>query len=411
VNDPIIVFDDGRAKLGPMGDLRAAFEVRTGMLTTAGRLAADLPGPWAGYWVPPRLEAVVAARANAPVNRMPESETVLCVSGRWALPDPSLRVELGEIVEEAETGDVVIARLRRAEAEYLLRSGERHERTRVRTLPARVLVRFPWDVVGVMKETIPHDLAATRILDTEVPTGRTHLMGSWPVKIDRTATIGPNVVLDAEAGAIVVHEHASIRPGAVLCGPCSVGPHSTVLDLALIKANTVIGPWCKVAGEVGSTIFQGFANKAHHGHLGDSWVGKWANLGAGTVNSNLLNTYGEVTMRLEPGGQRHRTGLTFLGSIVGDHVKTAIGTRLMTGTVLGTGSMIASTAPPPATVGRFAWLTDDGERLFRLEKFLEVMKTVMARRDRTPTPAMVEAVRDLHAMAEARVRAAADAEG
>ncbi|MFT3685650.1 MAG: hypothetical protein QM783_12110 [Phycisphaerales bacterium] len=80
-------------------------------------------------------------------------------------------------------------------------------------------------------------------------------------------------------------------------GPAYIGSHSTVIERTLVKAHSSIGPWCKVAGEVGGVVFQGFANKAHDGHLGDAFVGEWSNLGAGTTNSNLLNTYGEVTMR------------------------------------------------------------------------------------------------------------------
>ena len=108
------------------------------------------------------------------------------------------------------------------------------------------------------------------------------------------------LVLDAERGPIRIDRGAVIRPGAVICGPCSIGREAVVVDRALIKPDTVIGPVCKVGGEVGGTIFQGYSNKSHEGHLGDSWEGKWVNFGAGTSNSNLLNTYGEVTMQLEP---------------------------------------------------------------------------------------------------------------
>ena len=134
----------------------------------------------------------------------------------------------------------------------------------------------------------------------------------------------------------------------------------------------------------------------HEGHLGDSWVGRWVNFGAGTTNSNLLNTYGEVTMRLEPEGQRFRTGRQFLGAIIGDHVKFAILTRIMTGSVIGTGAMIATTAPPPTLVRRFAWMTDEGERTFRLDKFLETARAVMERRKVQLSETYQSAVRELH---------------
>ena len=152
---------------------------------------------------------------------------------------------------------------------------------------------------------------------------------------------------------------------------------------------------CKVGGEVGGTIFQGYSNKAHDGHLGDSWVGKWVNFGAGTANSNLLNTYGRVKMRLEPHGPAHCTGLRFVGTFVGDHVKFAINTRIMTGTVVGTGAMIATTAPPPAVVRRFAWLTDSGEQVYRFEEFIKTATTMMARRDKEPSEPYLHALRAL----------------
>ena len=101
------------------------------------------------------------------------------------------------------------------------------------------------------------------------------------------------------------------------------------------------------------------------GHLGDSLVGEWVNFGAGSVNSNLLNTYGDVAMRLEPDGSTERTGRQFMGCVVGDHVKFAIGTRIMTGTTIGTGSMIASSTPPPSCTPRFTWLTDAGARTYQ----------------------------------------------
>jgi UDP-N-acetylglucosamine diphosphorylase/glucosamine-1-phosphate N-acetyltransferase len=394
----MIIFDDGLGQLGPMADLRASFEVRTGMYTTAGRIRALRPRTLAGYWVPGHLRAVVADRADAPVNDLPDEEILHCINGRWAMPDPDLVLETGHAIVEESSGHVVAACLRRADAEYFLQTGELHERSHVTKMRQRLLYKYPWDIVAFTDKTIVHDIMTVRLLDARVAPGSATVIGSYPLEVHASAQIAPNVVFDVEAGPIVVHENAVIRPGAIICGPSSIGAGATVVDRAHVKQNTVIGPMCKVGGEVGATIFQGYANKSHEGHLGDSWVGKWVNLGAGTTNSNLLNTYGEVTMRVEADGSRHRTGLNFLGAIIGDHVKTAIGTRIMTGSVLGTGAMIASTLPPPTTVRRFAWHTDDGVRSFRIEKFIEVMHTMMKRRGKTPETSYIAAVEQLHAM-------------
>lgn len=407
MSHPMIIFDDGLGQLGPMTDLRASFEVRTGMFTTAGRIAAHRPRTLAGYFVPPALAPVLRGRADAPVNELPGQEIIHCINGRWGLPDPDLDLRVGEALVESTSGHVVAAVLRRADAAYFLETGELSERVSAGTHDVRLLYRYPWDVIALMKETISHDILMSRVLDAAVVPAGTTVVGTHPVEIDRTARIYPQVVLDAEQGPIVIHDGAVIRPGAILCGPCSVGRGATVLDRALLKPWTVIGPRCKVAGEIGATIFQGYSNKAHDGHLGDSYVGRWVNFGAGTTNSNLLNTYGEVAMRVEPEGPRHRTGLTFLGAIVGDHAKFAIGTRIMTGTVVGTGAMIATTEPPPTTVRRFAWLTDAGARTYSWDRFLETARIVMERRGRPPAAAYIDRLRRLHEAATARDAAGA----
>jgi UDP-N-acetylglucosamine diphosphorylase/glucosamine-1-phosphate N-acetyltransferase len=188
-----------------------------------------------------------------------------------------------------------------------------------------------------------------------------------------------------------------VRPFSVLVGPCAVLDGSSVAERSLIKASTVIGPHCRAGGEIGGTIFQGYSNKSHDGHLGDSFVGEWVNIGAGTDNSNLLNTYGEVIVRLEQDGGLVRTGRQFWGSILSDHVKLAIGTRLMTGTTVGTGAMIASSKSPSTLVSRFAWVTDatDGAKHFRIEKFLETARAMMSRRGKSPSPAVEARLRKL----------------
>jgi UDP-N-acetylglucosamine diphosphorylase/glucosamine-1-phosphate N-acetyltransferase len=396
MTNDMIVFDDHADTFGPLTDLRSVFELRTGMYTTAMRLALHRRDTLAGYWVPPHLRDLVQQRAPVPVNRLPETADVLCVNGRWALPDRPIKLKTHEALVEEESGDVIAVRLPHADALPFLETGDLPDSVHRDTLPAQTLYRYPWQIVDRLKQTIAHDIHAMPALDSLVPSLDLAIIGDHPVTVHAAARVYPDVTFDAEHGPIFVHAEAVLRPGVILCGPCAIGPGSTVLDRTLIKAHTAIGPRCKVAGEIGATVFQGYSNKAHDGHLGDSYIGKWVNLGAGTTNSNLLNTYSDVSMLLDVGGHRQRTGMTFLGSIIGDHVKTAICTRLMTGTVLGTGAMIATTAAPPTTVKRFAWLTDAGERVFRYNKFVDVMKTIMARRDCEPGDAYLARLREVY---------------
>ena len=122
----------------------------------------------------------------------------------------------------------------------------------------------------------------------------------------------------------------------------------------------------------------GQANKAHDGFVGHSVIGRWANLGAGTITSNLKNSYGDVAM-WTAAGQRE-TGMQFLGTMLGDHAKTGIGTRLTTGCVIGAGANVFGSVMPPKFVPPFAWGDSPPYQTFALEKFLEVAERVMSRR-------------------------------
>lgn len=393
----MIIFDDGRHDLAPMTDLRAVFEIRTGILTVAERIVRVRTETLAGYWVRDEMKRLVAERAGAPVNPEFSDEAVTVVNGRWLNPDRALTVDLGQALVQTDSGDIIIAAMSGTQAVHFLSTGNLPDDIDIATVDQAWLFTHPWEVIKYRDELNAIDIKLYRLVEALVPQGGMSIVGDHPVEIHRTANIYPGVVFDAEGGTIIVDENAIIRPRSILCGPCYVGRRSMVVDGALIKPNTMIGPVCKVGGEVGGTIFQGYSNKSHDGHLGDSWVGEWVNFGAGTTNSNLLNTYDEVSMCNCAGGQQHRTGLTFLGAIIGDHVKLAINTRLMTGAVIGTGAMIARSTPPPPTVEPFAWMTDEATRRYRLNKFIEVARTMMARRHVEPSPAYIEAIERLHA--------------
>ena len=119
---------------------------------------------------------------------------------------------------------------------------------------------------------------------------------------------------------------------------CAYSPDNVGKDRAKIRANNIIGPMCKVGGELTNNNFLGYSNKVHDGFLGHSYIGEWVNIGAGTNNSNLKNNYSLVKVRVK--NKIHKTDLQFLGSLIGDYTRIAIGTNLNTGTFIGLGSNI-----------------------------------------------------------------------
>lgn len=231
------------------------------------------------------------------------------------------------------------------------------------------------DLVPVLRIDIDDEL--TRREGSVVPAGCTVIGDPGDLLVDEGATIEPLVVFDTRNGPIWIQQGADIRTFSRLSGPLVVGRHTRVVGGQLRESS--IGPRCVVHGEISNTIFLGYANKSHDGFLGHSVVGRWANLGAGTITSNLKNTYGVI--RLSLGGQRIETGMQFLGSLIGDHAKTAIGTMLPTGCVIGTGANLFGTKRPESAVPPFAWGTDEPGRLLACRMFLQTASKVLPRRD------------------------------
>jgi UDP-N-acetylglucosamine diphosphorylase/glucosamine-1-phosphate N-acetyltransferase len=217
-----------------------------------------------------------------------------------------------------------------------------------------------------------------------VPAGPYHLVNPSDVWVGDEVQLQPGCVLDATRGPVVVSDHAVIGAHAVIQGPCFIGPYCFIRPLSLIRPGTSLGTMCRVGGELSHSILFGYSNKAHDGYLGDSYVGKWANLGAGTNVSNLKNTYGEIHLTV---GQRDQlTGRRKLGALIGDHAKTAIGTRLMAGSYVGFCCQLGGSAIAPRFTPSFSFWTDRGSEPYRLDKAIEVTARVFAQRDRPWTP-------------------------
>jgi len=233
-----------------------------------------------------------------------------------------------------------------------------------------------WDLIATLPEQLAEDIP--RRAKSLEATERTSaaIIGNEGVFIEEGAEIGPQVVLDASAGPILIRKGAVVAPFTHLIGPVAVGRDSQILSDRISISS--IGDHCKVRGEVSNSIFLGHSNKGHHGFVGHSYLGRWVNLGALTTTSNLKNTYGSVQL-WTPSGVRD-TGQQFLGTLFGDHSKTGIGTMLSTGTVIGAGANVFGSNTPPRVVPPFAWGNGEPYETYDVTKFLVVAERVMARR-------------------------------
>ncbi|KAB2881288.1 hypothetical protein F9K33_02110 [bacterium] len=244
------------------------------------------------------------------------------------------------------------------------------------------VIRYPWDLITHNPEMITRDFNNKKRMDGKLHEG-VHLIESGHISIGNNSIIKPGVVLDAEHGPIIIGENVTVMPNAVIEGPCYIGDNSIIKAGAKIYEGTAIGPVCKVGGEVESSIMHGYSNKQHDGFLGHSYIGEWCNLGADTNTSDLKNNYGNVSVTLND--KDIYTGSMFIGLIMGDHSKSGINTMFNTGTVVGVSSNIFGAGFPPKTIPSFAWVDSKDVQRYRLDKAIEVARTVMARRKVTMT--------------------------
>ncbi len=373
----IYLYDDARARgFQPFALTRPIAELRAGALLVRERWSRALGAPVAGVLTSPHL-AGFAENGSAPVLERPWMEAgSWLVNARFA---PALSRAPDADVLEAD-GRVVAARLATGT------NGDVGDGAAALELLSRQQSRAAlegwwmddvWDyirhLVAMLGADIP--LLADGIA-AGAPKGAI-VVGKHAVFVERGAVVEPSVCFDTSEGPILLRAGAHVQAFSRLVGPLYVGEHS-ILTTDRIAASS-IGDTCKVHGELSNTIILGHSNKGHDGFVGHSMIGRWVNLGAGTITSNLKNTYGPVQL-WTPDGTRD-TGMQFLGTLFGDHSKTGIGMRLTTGCVLGAGANVYGSTIPPKAVAPFSWGEAGAFESYRIEKFLETAERMMARRN------------------------------
>lgn len=158
------------------------------------------------------------------------------------------------------------------------------------------------------------------------------------VFVRASTKIGQYAVIDTSKGPILLEEDVQVGPFCYLSGPVFAGHKTRVIEHAALKDGVSLGHTTKIGGEVEASVIEPYTNKQHHGFLGHSYLGSWINLGAGTCNSDLKNTYGNINM--EYMNEKIASEMQFMGCVMGDYSKTAINTGIFTGKIVGVCSML-----------------------------------------------------------------------
>ncbi len=187
-------------------------------------------------------------------------------------------------------------------------------------------------------------------------------------------------ILNVKEGPIYIGSDSEIMEGSLVRGAFALMDHAVLKMGAKVYGATTIGPYCKVGGEVGNSIFYAYSNKGHEGYVGNSLIGEWCNLGADTNTSNLKNNYGKVDTYSYVEEAIIDTDQQFMGVSMGDHSKCGINTMFNTATVIGVSCNVYGGDFLPKYIPSFSWGTASQLVPFRLDKAIEYANNMMQRR-------------------------------
>jgi len=235
---------------------------------------------------------------------------------------------------------------------------------------------FLWDVINNQRGVIINDANHFNTLSGQNFHDSVIKYNNKQILIHDSATVLAGVILDASNGPIIIDKNVSIDIGALIQGPVYLGKNSKVNLGAKLRGNISLGSTCKIGGEVGDTVFQGFSNKQHEGFLGHSYIGEWVNLGANTNNSNLKNNYSQIKVKLSRDLEVNSMQ-QFLGVFIGDFSKSGISTMFNSGTIVGLGANIFGSGFQDKFIKSFSWGNGDKTNF---DKFIIACNRIMSRR-------------------------------
>lgn len=256
-------------------------------------------------------------------------------------------------------------------------------------------IAHKWDIFQKNDEALRADFAlVTEDRISEPIPANVNVIAPENVFIEEGAKLA-FVTLNASTGPIYIGKDTEIMEGSIIRGPFALCEGAQVKLGTKIYGATTVGPECRVGGEVNNSVLFGYSNKGHDGFLGNSVLGEWCNLGADTNNSNLKNNYAPVKLWSYEEGDYENTGLQFCGLMMGDHSKSGINTMFNTGTVVGVSCSIFGGGFPKTFLPNFTWGGVESTDHYKVDKAIETMKIVMARRHIELTPVDEDIIRQI----------------
>ncbi len=338
----IILFDTplSRSALYPLSLTRPVCDIRHGILTMRE------------YWQLKTSQNVYALTESYLQEQLPEDSTFICIDATVSCSDDCfekiMALQPGEMLEDnngliayatgqlplynqfpvwIETSIKIETQKRIKHASFLFQTNE--ERIR------------------------EHYILLANGKESQMPAPSNIIIGSGNLFLEEGVQMRA-CIINASDGPVYIGKNAKVMEGALIHGPVAICENAVVKMGAKLYPGTTIGPYCTAGGEIKNSILTGFSNKAHDGYLGDSVIGEWCNLGAGTSNSNVKNTGSLVKMWDQSSRDFIPVG-NKAGLIMGDYSRCAINSSINTGTTVGVCCNIFDGTYPDKHLPSFSW--------------------------------------------------------
>jgi len=174
--------------------------------------------------------------------------------------------------------------------------------------------------------------------------------------------LGPTLGEDYEEVSehVWVHKSAKVFPSAYLGAPCIIGPETEVRHCAFIRGSALVGANCVVGNsvELKNVILFDHVQTPHYNYVGDSILGYYSHMGAGSITSNVKSDKQLVVVH--NGGEQIETGIKKFGAMLGDHVEVGCNAVCNPGTVIGRNSNVYPTTCVRGVIPENSIVKNDG---------------------------------------------------
>ena len=169
------------------------------------------------------------------------------------------------------------------------------------------------------------------------------LKGIKDMIIELGKTLDP-AEYDEVSENVWVHKTAKVFPSAYLGSPCIIGPNTEVRHCAFVRGSALVGADCVVGNsvELKNVILFDHVQTPHYNYVGDSILGYYSHMGAGSIISNVKSDKKLVVVH--NGTEDIETGIKKFGAMLGDHVEVGCNSVCNPGTVIGRYSNIYPTS-------------------------------------------------------------------